>query len=71
MAVKVKQPCAKDCPNRSAECHAHCEVWKEYEIKRNQGYIDAGKEKAFNQQLNDIDNRRSARVHNWRNGRTK
>lgn len=28
---KPKQPCAKDCENRSAECHAHCEKWLQYE----------------------------------------
>lgn len=45
MRTNKNQPCKKDCPNRSAECHAHCEAWAEYEKKRNEQYIIDGKEK--------------------------
>ena len=33
----MKAPCYK-CPERSAECHAHCEKWAEYEKARNAEY---------------------------------
>ena len=28
---RPKQPCERDCPNRSAECRKTCEPWQEYE----------------------------------------
>ena len=27
----VKPPCERDCPRRTAECHARCEPYLEYE----------------------------------------
>ena len=26
----AKNPCAKDCANRSADCHGNCEAYKEF-----------------------------------------
>lgn len=26
-----KSPCSPDCPERNAECHAHCPKWLPYE----------------------------------------
>lgn len=34
----MKQPCAQDCPDRSAECATHCEKWAAYVKERNAGY---------------------------------
>lgn len=28
--TSVKPVCKKDCPDRSADCHCHCEKYKEY-----------------------------------------
>ncbi len=30
----IKNPCAKDCPGRSAECHASCKQYAEYRADR-------------------------------------
>lgn len=29
--ISCKQPCKKDCPERSGECRSTCEKWKEFE----------------------------------------
>lgn len=71
MANKVTPPCTRECPLRSAECHSVCGAWLAYEAERNKAYEQKKKDKAFNQWLNDIDNRRSTNVHNWRNGRKR
>ena len=42
----AKQPCKRDCPERSGECHASCERWKKYEAERNSEYELIRKEKA-------------------------
>ncbi len=34
----MKQPCARDCPYRSAVCSSTCEKWKEYVEERNARY---------------------------------
>lgn len=31
-------PCTRDCPNRNAECHAHCEEYKKYEVQKHIEY---------------------------------
>lgn len=36
--ARVNQPCAKDCPDRKAGCHASCERWAAYEKERNEEY---------------------------------
>lgn len=28
--TNLKVPCSRDCPNRSAHCHAECELYKNY-----------------------------------------
>ena len=34
----IKQPCAKDCPNRSMECRLTCEAYKEYRAAKLEDY---------------------------------
>ena len=34
----MKQPCARDCPDRKAGCATTCEKWKSYVEERNAGY---------------------------------
>lgn len=41
----MKQPCARNCPDRNAECHAKCEKWAIYEKERNEEYARIGREK--------------------------
>lgn len=41
----MKQPCKIDCPERSAECHARCERWLEYERARGEEYARRRREK--------------------------
>ena len=36
--MKIKQPCAKDCRNRSMECRLNCEDWKEYRAAKEADY---------------------------------
>ena len=36
----MEQPCRKDCPERSADCHAKCPRYREYEKARNEGYAE-------------------------------
>ena len=54
MADKIQAPCVKDCPDRSAECHAHCEKYLEYEKARNEKY----KRDAFAKDVEAFLNRR-------------
>lgn len=41
--TKRDHPCAKDCPDRSAECRLTCTAWKEYVEKRNIDYDEEHK----------------------------
>lgn len=41
----MKHPCDLHCPDRSAECHAHCEKWLEYEKARNEEYKERNRAK--------------------------
>lgn len=34
----MMQPCAKDCPDRSAECRLTCTKWAEYTAEREKVY---------------------------------
>ena len=34
----VKPPCERDCPGRSAECHARCASYLEYEKAKQEEY---------------------------------
>lgn len=34
----IKQPCVKDCPNRSMECRLTCEAYKEYRAAKEADY---------------------------------
>lgn len=34
----MMQPCAKDCPDRSAECRLTCTKWAEYTTERDKDY---------------------------------
>lgn len=66
----VKAPCYM-CPDRSAECHAHCEKWLEYEKVRNAEYKRVGKLKEQTRIINEIEMDRAERLRpkRWkRNG---
>ena len=41
----MKQPCARDCPRRSATCAATCKEWKEYVKARNAEYEQKQRER--------------------------
>ena len=34
----MKPPCERDCPRRTAECHARCEPYLEYEEEKQEEY---------------------------------
>lgn len=34
----MKQPCVRNCPNRSGTCHKTCPEWKEYEAAKFEEY---------------------------------
>ena len=34
---QLKAPCFK-CPDRTSECHAYCEKWKDYETAKKEEY---------------------------------
>ena len=34
----AKNPCKKDCPKRSWDCHAHCKDYKDYEAANREEY---------------------------------
>ena len=36
--ARVKQPCEKDCPERSPECHGKCERYKAFQAERMRQY---------------------------------
>ena len=52
---KPKQPCTKECPDRSSECHSVCEKWLKYEKLRSDFYIERDKAVDLNRVLNDIE----------------
>lgn len=35
---KVKPPCGKSCPRRTAGCHASCQKWDAYVSERDKDY---------------------------------
>lgn len=65
---RPKQPCKKDCPDRSAECHAVCEKWAEYsEIMKTLYKVRAD---AYNLQ-NDLNEIERARIKKIKSGNMK
>lgn len=44
----MKQPCDKNCKERTGECHATCEKWKEWEAWKFKRY----EEKNFDRDIN-------------------
>lgn len=56
----VKAPCYK-CPDRTAECHAHCDRWAEYELARNADYERRLKVGEQGRIINEIESRRYRR----------
>ena len=68
MMNRPKQPCKKDCPDRSAECHAVCEKWTEYsEIMKTFYKVRAD---AYNLQ-NDLNEIERARIKKIKSGNMK
>lgn len=45
----MKQPCARDCPDRVAGCATTCEKWKAYVEERNAGYEERRKSREFDE----------------------
>lgn len=43
----MKQPCAQDCPDRSADCAATCEKWAAYVKERNAKYAERKMQSEF------------------------
>lgn len=39
-----KNPCAKDCPKRTAECHATCKEYNDFRNERNKELIRRNRE---------------------------
>lgn len=35
---KLIHPCKKDCPNRSSTCHSKCDLYKEFEKRKDEEY---------------------------------
>lgn len=65
---RPKQPCKKDCPDRSAECHAVCEKRAEYsEIMKTFYKVRAD---AYNLQ-NDLNEIERARIKKIKSGNMK
>lgn len=58
----IKQPCTQDCPNRNAECHAHCEKWALYEAERNARYIEDGRARDIQGFLYKMESRRKKNI---------
>lgn len=59
-------PCGKDCSERKTACHASCEKYKEYEVKRRE-YIESRYIKnAVKFQLTSFEMNRGARLHSGR-----
>ena len=51
--TRPKPPC-KSCPDRSAECHAVCEKWAEYEKARNAYYKEKNEAGTIAHDINSI-----------------
>lgn len=52
---RPKQPCKKDCPDRSGECHGICKKWLEYEKARNEYYQLRAEAYELQYNLNEIE----------------
>lgn len=67
-----KHPCDQKCPDRNAECHAHCEKWLAFE-KEKFAYYEWKKVKAIPERIaNGIEKdravnmvKRKRRKKNW------
>lgn len=51
--MRRKNPCQPECPGRSAECHATCTKYAEYEAKKFADYKEHEKIMAAEQDLNE------------------
>ena len=68
---RPKQPCLKNCPERSAECHTVCEKWKRYELLRAEFYKARGVDAEQTRVLNEIERDRKADIATGRMRRRK
>lgn len=68
---RPKQPCLKDCPERSAECHTVCEKWAQYEQLRAEFYKARGVDAEQTRVLNEIERDRKADIATGRMRRRK
>lgn len=46
---RMKQPCAKDCPDRTATCHGTCPKWAEWEAYKEKLYDERIQKRIINQ----------------------
>ena len=53
----VKPPCERDCPRRTAECHARCEPYLEYEEAKQEEYRTNQAERERNAYTADAEKR--------------
>ena len=53
----MKPPCERDCPRRTAECHARCEPYLEYEEAKQAEYRENKAERDRNAYTADAEKR--------------
>ena len=53
----VKPPCERDCPRRTAECHARCEPYLEYEEAKQEEYREREVERSRDAYTADAEKR--------------
>ena len=53
----MKPPCERDCPRRTAECHARCEPYLEYEKAKQEEYRTNQAERERNAYTADAEKR--------------
>ena len=53
----MKPPCERDCPRRTAECHARCEPYLEYEEAKQEEYRENQAERERNAYTEDAEKR--------------
>lgn len=63
----MKQPCKQDCPERSADCHIHCERWAEWERYKKQEYARRDQENVMKYYMCAL----SAKIKHKKSRRTK
>ena len=53
----MKPPCERDCPRRTAECHAKCAPYLAYQAAKQEEYLENEAERARNAYTADAEKR--------------